>query len=266
MHRHAAAAPPDRAAADRAAVAPRRAASASGTAVPTRAVAQQARVMRLPPRLQRRVVRHVSRAPLRREAKLRAVPVRGAVRREDGERQVGEPPRDQLRVRLQHEMRGRVPAEVAGMAVLGHRQIAQQACASVRLGADREGEALARRTSGSSVSASTRSPALARQTSRYSRSNRSGSRAWIASDASDTSARETPKLPVTFRQRVAFLVVRAHRPAHVLRRDTGQDQRAGGLAPALPVGLARQHDPPHQPSKPYPGLLSNPGRRGMLPP
>ena len=105
-------------------------------------MAQQTRVMCLPPCLERNVIRNSLVRRSGREAKLGAIPMRAAVRSDNGERQVGEPPRDQLRIRLQHVMCGRVPAEVAGVAVLGQRKVAQQRAHPVRLGADREGETL----------------------------------------------------------------------------------------------------------------------------
>jgi hypothetical protein len=101
-------------------------------------IAQQAGVMRVPPGLQRVIVRNVPAIGALRKAKLSSVPVAGAVRRQDGECQVGEPPRDELRVRLQHKVCRFIPAEVAGAIVLTHWQIAYKTAHPVCLSANRE--------------------------------------------------------------------------------------------------------------------------------
>ena len=116
----------------------------------------------------------------------------------------------------------------------------------MRLGAHREGETLHLPHVSSSVFSRTRSPALARQTSRYSRSNRVGiARLDRQRCQRDQRARHAESCR-SLRQRIAVLVVRATDQRTSSGATPARTSERGGLAPALPVGLVDQRDPLHR--------------------
>ncbi len=218
-------------------------------------LAQQRGVMRVPPRRQRGIVRDM-RQPGAEPRRRAVLPMRAAIRRDNGTRQFGKPPRHELRVRLQHVMRRRVPPQIA--AVLDRHE-AQQRAHLVRLRTHRVSQPLrapqfqivpllqqflARVSAPDQAiqqSETLRLPCLERQRGH-----------------ADQRARHV-EAAGAFRQVERDIVrMRPHRPAHIVRRHARQHQSARRRAPALPIGLAVQHNPPHCRSKLQAAGISKP--------
>ena len=222
--------------------------------------------MRAPPRLQRRVVRHRIAFHARGEAQFRPIPMRRAIRRKNREGKIRETPGNQLCVRLQHVMRRFVPSEVTGPVTLVHRKVAHQSAHPVRLGADCERHGMRARHIRIGRLPQHALPGIRTPDKPIEQVETR----WIA--CLDRQRRKRDQGPrdaetaAAFRKRIRAIVVPADRPLHIIRLRTGEDQRAGGGAPAFPVGFALQHDTPHRPSKLHPVMLSNPGWGGMLRP